>query len=345
MDISKNIKAYLKEGQLIKNYKDLCDILHIEPLGGESKKAQIKELSRNCRYINQGHKFLIQEIYNIPLEKKDKRTEGNNQIYVNEISKIVLHLLFLNKGALFTTKKKLFLSLGMCNQKYLDLLNKKNIESQSKILTGHNISEFEINDFQMKTKDRLTQILFSSLNHLNKKGLIEWKEVVCVVDEEEGVYQATEEQVKEIEKIKEEVMRELEEEYIFTLIKHKKLRKYYNLINDKLYELQGYTRTFNAIDIKWSSSYSELYEELRQEGKEIVLLKSKVNENILNMSLRESKNTYNRLFKKRQREIEEQKEYSNHFGEFIPNEKLLTTKISEQYIPNRDILNKFYIKI
>lgn len=42
MDISS-----LEVGQIIKNYKELCEILEITPSAGNTKKAQFKELETN----------------------------------------------------------------------------------------------------------------------------------------------------------------------------------------------------------------------------------------------------------------------------------------------------------
>ena len=49
----------LKEGMIIKNYKELCKLLKIKPVGGSSKKAQLKELAMFVDYEKQGMKYLI----------------------------------------------------------------------------------------------------------------------------------------------------------------------------------------------------------------------------------------------------------------------------------------------
>ena len=59
----------LTEGMEIKNYKELCNILNIETKAGNSKKAQLRELERCCNYVKEGNKFIIKEIYPIPIKK------------------------------------------------------------------------------------------------------------------------------------------------------------------------------------------------------------------------------------------------------------------------------------
>ena len=54
----------LKDRQVIKNYKELCKVLEIEPKnGGESKKSQVKDIERYIKYEKQGQKFIIIKRY------------------------------------------------------------------------------------------------------------------------------------------------------------------------------------------------------------------------------------------------------------------------------------------
>lgn len=65
----------LHEGMVIKNYKELCKLLGIKEQGGSSKKIQFKELDRYCSYHKDGHKIIIDKIYNEIKDKVDKRFE------------------------------------------------------------------------------------------------------------------------------------------------------------------------------------------------------------------------------------------------------------------------------
>ena len=80
----------LHEGQVIKNYKELCKVLDVEPkAGGSSKKSQIKDIERYIKYEKQGQKFIIIKIYDNPKEKADKRSKnsgGNNLKYKDILS-------------------------------------------------------------------------------------------------------------------------------------------------------------------------------------------------------------------------------------------------------------------
>lgn len=73
-----NIKN-LKEGQVVKNYKELCLLIEEENLAGNSKKSQLKEFERFIKYHKEGNKFVIEEIYEEPLEKIDNRGNKNGE--------------------------------------------------------------------------------------------------------------------------------------------------------------------------------------------------------------------------------------------------------------------------
>ena len=81
----------LKAGQAIKNYKELCQVLGIEPkkTGSNPYKAQFKELERYCKYHKEGHKIIIDEIFQEVQSKMDNRKLGNN----NDQAKCLRYLL------------------------------------------------------------------------------------------------------------------------------------------------------------------------------------------------------------------------------------------------------------
>lgn len=110
----------LKEGQVIKNYKELCKVLEIEPKnGGESKKSQLKDIERYIKYEKQGQKFIIIKIYDNPKEKIDKRVNnkgGNNTVFADDIEKLILNMLSKSKDDTVTIARgQLYKALSMCN--------------------------------------------------------------------------------------------------------------------------------------------------------------------------------------------------------------------------------------
>lgn len=65
-------------GQIVKNYKELCVLLGQEiSKGGSSRKAQLKEFARYFEWERDGQKYIITDIYDTPLSKKDGRLDGH----------------------------------------------------------------------------------------------------------------------------------------------------------------------------------------------------------------------------------------------------------------------------
>ena len=71
----------LKVGQVLKNYKVLCEALGIEVKSGNTKKAQIKDLERYLTYTKDKNSFVITEIFKTPKPKEENK-RGENK-YIN----------------------------------------------------------------------------------------------------------------------------------------------------------------------------------------------------------------------------------------------------------------------
>lgn len=76
----------IKVGQVTKNYKELCLLIGEKTKTGNAKKSQLKEFERYFKYHKEGNKFIIDEIYNKPLSKKDDRSK-----YIEEIKDILTY--------------------------------------------------------------------------------------------------------------------------------------------------------------------------------------------------------------------------------------------------------------
>ncbi|EGT2191743.1 hypothetical protein GM168_07890 [Clostridium perfringens] len=63
----------LREGQVFKNYKELCVFLGWEITNGNSKKKQMDTLSTMCKWHKEGNKIVVDEVYEKQLAKKDGR--------------------------------------------------------------------------------------------------------------------------------------------------------------------------------------------------------------------------------------------------------------------------------
>jgi len=303
MNISK-----LYEGMIIKNYKELCVILEIPVKGGKGKQVQFKELERYCTYTKQGQKIIITEIFEIPLEKIDLRSEGNNSKYVEHIQAQLLHTLSKAEGHKYTiTKNNLFESLGMVNHLYLDkaqvlkLLPKKDSR----------FTKFNINHLYLRVNDRFTRILFDSLNSLENRCLISYNDdiyIVVRIDEEgkEHHTKATEKEKVLIIDIKYKVLQDMKLNSMTQVMFKFKTDEFYKRVNKKLkdYDIDYAYKQIELLFEKKNVLYELSKMELQQHKKDL-------NDKVIDTMSIDTRNTF----------YKNQKEYEEGLMDFLLNEK------------------------
>lgn len=109
----------LESGVVVKNYKEMCEILEEDICEGNSKKAQLKEWTRYFAWEKKGQKFIILDIYDEPLPKDDGRQ--NKNIYVQYIQVILMKILSKQRNTkepFYITTNQMWKLLGMINDNY-----------------------------------------------------------------------------------------------------------------------------------------------------------------------------------------------------------------------------------
>jgi len=306
-------KLYL--GLTIKNYKELCIFLEIPVKGGNGKQIQLNELSRYCNFTKEGKKFTFNEIYEEPLEKIDLRSEGNNSKYVEHIQAQLLHTLSKAEGHKYTiTKNNLFESLGMVNAQYLDkalvikFLSKKDSR----------FTKFNINHLYLRTNDRLTRILFDSLNSLKRRCLIDYNElhIIVKIDDEgkEHHLRANDDEKTLIMSIKYNVLQDMKLNTITQVMFKFKTEEFYKRVNKKLKEY-GIDYAYKQIELLFEQ------EDVLHELNKIELQQHKKNLNdkvIETMTINTRDTFYNN-----------EKEYNEGLMDFLLNERPMIGRYNE----------------
>lgn len=302
------IQSNLHESDIIKNYKTLCALLNEPEQAGNSKKSQHKEWQRYFDYEKVGQKYIITEIYSIPLPVTDKRSLGNASIYVHHIELILLNYLSKQQGYTTTlTLKKLFLLMGIINQNYIEE-NKDELKLQN-----DNITDYQINHFYQRTYQKLRKILFDTLRNLKNRCLIDYEEITMINIIEPDINEilhtsirpATDEEKKNILIIKKIVLNEMSLDSI-TLVHLKfKHREFYNRVNELLKE--EYNINYIYTDIKILFNHEHIIQALQQA--ELNIQKIMLNTKVINAVNEQAK--YN--LEKSQIEYDKQvDEYLNH---------------------------------
>ena len=165
----------LSEGQVVKNYKEMCNLLGEEvKKGGNIKKAQVKDWERYFTYHKEGHKFVIDEIYKTPLPPNNNITK-----YIPLIEKLILHIIFENGAdtVLYINKSKLYQMLKMINEQYTIMKYHK-----MQLSKKYDVDSEIIKDFYNTSDHLLERNVEQAIKSLERQSLIKCNEVYSVCE-------------------------------------------------------------------------------------------------------------------------------------------------------------------
>lgn len=115
----------LYEGQVIKNYKVLCEeFLKVSPTKGNGRNYHFKELERYCEYHKEGQKIIIDKVFKKPKEKIDTKSKTgimariNQGEYSKEVFPMVRNFVAKNPELECISKGKLLKELSLKNSNY-----------------------------------------------------------------------------------------------------------------------------------------------------------------------------------------------------------------------------------
>ena len=336
----------LQENMVIKNYKELCSLLEIKPTGGDSKKAQLKELETYVNYDKQGYKFVIKEIYKEQKVKEDRRVGG-----YSEMRTLILRLLDMsnqNNNIVLPTSV-LLRKLSMVNDNYA--IARRSQKELSELL---NMKQEYIADFYSSTHKNLKRALETNLNKLQRERLIFWSNTVMVCKNKIGDIKKNElgefevdEDGKLVCDIKQEfrVATQQEKEIILSTEKQVLTKYGFSEIGD-IYK-----------HCKSDSFYKEVYKRVKKScninfyflGYDITFIKENVEEELKKIDDNNSlSKQMNQVVKERIKNnattrTEKAKDKKVAFGR--DKDPKVTLRASEQYIENMNILIDTVISI
>lgn len=161
-----NIKN-LEVGMVIKNYKELCKLLGEKEKAGNSRKAQLNDWTCYFKYHKEGHKFVIDEIYEQPLISLKT---GKNNIYGELIQLLIIDMLLQNNQtstSMVLSKGSLYTKIGLVNQNYVVGKYHKN-----KLSNHLGIDKGIVLDFYRTHGNSLDKNVKRALNNLQDQRLI-----------------------------------------------------------------------------------------------------------------------------------------------------------------------------
>lgn len=309
----------LEVGLVIQNgYSGLCRLVGEKcyKSGSNQRKAQEKRFKRFIKWEkSEFHKrtIVITDIYDEPLPKDDKRKLGNNNIYLKYIETILLRYVYYkntDNQICYITKNQLWRILGMINENYKKI--------PYSILTSDieysDIKKWELNNFYMRCNSKLNSILYSALNSLKDRSLIDWSMQTMIVvppDEEEKYshhYVANDNEIKKILSVERKVLKDMGFESKSHVMCKMKMQIFYDNVNKLLFELYGWERKYERIKLNFNKK--DVKEALLQD--EYKLQRLLLNDLIIEAV---DKNAQSTVDKRMEKALVEYEEYTkNYFG-------------------------------
>ena len=225
----------LAEGMIVKNYKQMCELLEQEPSDGNSKKYQIKTWERYFDYYKDGQKFVITQIYDTPLPKNDGR-KLRDSLYTKYIEVLLMRYLTSGSGcSMDITKRQLYKLIGLIPntyENYSDEFGKK-VQNGMKNKCQQDIDEESIQIFCQKTNLKLNSIITSALESMKRRMLITYQTQYVVMEQGLKSHVATKEEVADILEIQNSTLREMGFDFVSDVIARNKQKEFYHNCNQK----------------------------------------------------------------------------------------------------------------
>jgi hypothetical protein len=255
----------LQIGMKIRNYKEMASVLNEKVTTGQGKQIQLSNWERYFSWDKEGYSFVIREIYDEPLPKpNDKRSLGNNNVYAKYIEILVMDLLSHQKDyTLICTRNWLLANLGIVNYKYA---SKRQREIATKTC---DFKEEELNEWFSRAWEKTDQILFSALNNLKRRCLLDYSKEyeITVVDESvlsnESSHFATDTEKQQFLTVKRETLNEMTRKHqsdkypkVFDSMKDlypNHYKEYYDTLEDKMWEMNKWLK----VETKYKLIYNQ----------------------------------------------------------------------------------------
>lgn len=333
----------LIQGQIIKNYKILCELLGWSVSSGGSKRSQLKELECYCQYHKEGNKFIIDEIYDKPKEKQDNRknNKGRSADYIDDLE---LRLLgeFLTKGKennLTIGKSVLLRDVGLvnsnysyCKQRQEKLANYLDIDKETIYDYYNSVDSMVVNNLEKALKNLVNEKIIDldtttivcknrllNVNYKHETYIDEFDEeierIIPIVNSDIIYEEVTLEEHDIILKVEGEILDKMKVKRVTDLFATGRIKEYYNECYKQIRkELSDFNFYFKAYKITYN--YDRIVNKLNEYGYDDWLKEMEQEYNyLINCGVKDKiiSNAQNRKTRK-------DKEYENMLG-IKPDEK------------------------
>ncbi|MGV2685530.1 hypothetical protein GNF82_14225 [Clostridium perfringens] len=224
----------LREGQVFKNYKELCVFLGWEITNGNSKKKQMDTLSTMCKWHKEGNKIVVDEAYenNVGFEDNTRARKGKYNVEVGSSILAVVASKEDNDGVVYLTQKELIVQTALANGR---LFSEYYAEGFSKL---------EVISYKDIAKKMTYKAIDNGLKWLNSARVLKNDKVKIgnVLNPETGEYELRELDNKESAMIfegEQKILRELGYDNIFTVMVKNEFESFGNRVTEYVYNNHG----------------------------------------------------------------------------------------------------------
>lgn len=262
----------LNDGDIIPNYKELCNALNIPVLSGNSKIAQEEELKRYMDFEKVGHKYKINHIYPEPLP--DLSAKGSLYYELLELVLCeILHNHISTNGTMYrATINQIAESVGFVNDLYFQYLWHKN-----KLSAQLDVPLESVERLYKESQRNYKSVIYRTLTNMEKNKIIKFQEVYYVQEivETDNVFisektdrfgdktstlyrpidldgdfrKATEKEIQYITEVEYNVLQQYGVDNIYELYKLGIAGEYYNIVQQKLINKLGIGKYYKVLEI------------------------------------------------------------------------------------------------
>ena len=289
-----------------KNWKEICKAMDWKITGGDYKKARLSELGIICKYSKNGNSYIIEEIYDIKYENIDLRKLGNNTIYGDNLQQMIVDMCSIsdvidNNGTIRISITKMMSLFNLINKNYItgrDNINKLSVAKKIPIET---IYDFYDNSFSNSRRN-----ILRALNSLQNKFLINFKNDIMLILDDDNNRIANDIDILLITKIEDEVAKEMEikdKKHVFLQRRWDEFKSRVNSILSNSSDICGY---YKVISIYPGQRFMKMILEAKQKDNIMKqlnesMIKSNINSSITrhNHSINKDIDTKNKFIKNR----------------------------------------------
>lgn len=346
-------------GQEIKGYRQLCELLDEQPTTGCSKTAQLKEWRRYFDWEKRGHKFIITDIYQEPIPKAMR--EGT--VYAKLIETLLVAYLSKQENFTYTaTEPQIFETLCMVSPNYRKIRDKETFQYLTAPSGENSVSPINYIDFNNRSHKRLKEILYSALNSMVSRRLLEYnKETVIVITHEDidsprKVHEnivANPQEVKEIVAVERQVLNTMGADNIFQVYAANKTQEYYKNVDSILKEKFGWDHVYRRLRLIYNQpSLTEALEQTKRnlfkaaDQQDVQINKQKLNAAIFNMFNTEAQKRVSRFKAEKEDTLSKMLDSGEWFGNnSLPDKIKYKEYIGRaEYVTEQKFLAEYFVK-